>query len=153
MSERIFYNSPDGLFHLLLEIEEETIMSVNFCVNQKSGKPFGSLQKEIYRQLDLYFQGKSKEFDLPFFATGTPFQLMVWEEAMRIPYGTTISYKELAKRIAKPDASRAVGGALNKNPVSLLIPCHRVIGSDGSLKGYGGGLPIKQQLLKLEGAL
>ncbi|HNW24147.1 MAG TPA: methylated-DNA--[protein]-cysteine S-methyltransferase [Candidatus Cloacimonas sp.] len=153
MSERIFYNSPDGLFHLLLEIEEETIMSVNFCVKQKSGKPFGSLQKEIYRQLDLYFQGKSKEFDLPFFATGTPFQLMVWEEVMRIPYGTTISYKELAKRIAKPEASRAVGGALNKNPVSLLIPCHRVIGSDGSLKGYGGGLPIKQQLLKLEGAL
>ena len=111
------------------------------------------MQKEICRQFDLYFQGNSKEFDLPFFATGTPFQLMVWEEVMRVPYGTTISYKELAKRIAKPEASRAVGGALNKNPVSLLIPCHRVIGSDGSLKGYGGGLPIKQQLLKLEGAL
>jgi len=85
-----------------------------------------------------------------FFATGTVFQLMVWEEVMRIPYGNTLTYKEIAERIANPNAGRAVGKALNKNPVPILIPCHRVIGSKGKLTGYGAGIAIKKKLLELE---
>jgi methylated-DNA-[protein]-cysteine S-methyltransferase len=150
MSERVFYNSPDGFFHLLLEIEEETIMSMNFCPAQVSSQPSNDLEREIFRQFDLYFTGRSKEFDLPFFATGTVFQLMVWEEVMRIPYGNTLTYKEIAERIANPNAGRAVGKALNKNPVPILIPCHRVIGSKGKLTGYGAGIAIKKKLLELE---
>jgi len=150
MSERVFYKSPDSSFHLLLEIDEETITSINFCSAQVSSQPSTALEREIFRQFDLYFTGRGKEFDLPFFATGTVFQLMVWEEVLRIPYGKTISYKELAQRIDNPKASRAVGRALNQNPVPILIPCHRVIGSNGKLTGYGAGIAIKKKLLELE---
>ena len=108
------------------------------------------MEKELYRQLDAYFQGKLTEFDLPFFATGTVFQLMVWEELLKIPYGETITYGELAARIGKPKAARAVGGALNKNPVAILLPCHRVLGSKGKLTGFAGGTDLKQYLLELE---
>ena len=150
MDTRLFYNSPNGFFHLVFEIFEETIISINFCSNQISSQPLTPLEKEIFHQFDLYFQGMSKEFDLPFFATGTVFQLIVWEEVMKISYGSTISYKELAERIGRPNSARAVGRTLNQNPIPLLIPCHRVIGSNKDLKGYGGGLPIKKKLLELE---
>ncbi|TAL87963.1 MAG: methylated-DNA--[protein]-cysteine S-methyltransferase [Rhodanobacter sp.] len=104
-------------------------------------------------QLDEYFAGKRQHFELPLHPIGTPFQLEVWEELRRIPYGATISYGELARRIGKAQAMRAVGAANGRNPLPIVVPCHRVIGADGSLTGFGGGLPTKRYLLGLEQAL
>lgn len=106
--------------------------------------------KETIRQLNAYFAGKLEQFDLPLAPEGTPFQLEVWRRLSEIPYGQTISYGELARRIGNPNASRAVGLANGSNPIPIVIPCHRVIGSNGKLTGYGGGLPIKEKLLALE---
>ncbi|MEU8624586.1 methylated-DNA--[protein]-cysteine S-methyltransferase [Streptomyces sp. NPDC048669] len=105
---------------------------------------------ETIRQLDAYFAGELKEFDLPLHLDGTPFQRTVWAELRRIPYGETRSYGELAEILGKPGASRAVGLANGKNPVGIIVPCHRVIGASGSLTGYGGGLDRKQRLLAFE---
>ena len=104
-------------------------------------------------QLDEYFSGTRKEFDLPLAPQGTPFQTEVWHTLATIPYGETISYAQLAQRVGKPTAMRAVGAANGRNPLPIVLPCHRVIGADGSLTGFGGGLPTKQFLLELEGAL
>ncbi|EJX03477.1 methylated-DNA--protein-cysteine S-methyltransferase [gut metagenome] len=101
-------------------------------------------------QLSDYFSGKRKSFELPLYLSGTDFQLSVWNELIQIPYGNTISYAELARRIGRPTAIRAVANANNANPLSVFIPCHRVIGSNCELVGYGGGLAIKEQLLRLE---
>ncbi|ALO11934.1 Methylated-DNA--protein-cysteine methyltransferase [Streptomyces venezuelae] len=109
-------------------------------------RPFG----EAIHQLDAYFAGELTEFDLPLHLVGTPFQLRVWEELCRIPYGETRTYGELAEALGNPTASRAVGLANGKNPVSIVVPCHRVVGAGGSLTGYGGGLDRKQRLLALE---
>jgi methylated-DNA-[protein]-cysteine S-methyltransferase len=103
------------------------------------------------RQLTEYFAGTRREFDLPLRLRGTEFQKRVWQELTEIPYGQTWSYGELAKRINNPSASRAVGLANGRNPISILVPCHRVIGADGSLTGYGGGLERKRWLLAHEG--
>jgi methylated-DNA-[protein]-cysteine S-methyltransferase len=103
-------------------------------------------------QLEQYFAGKRRAFDLPLAPRGTDFQRRVWRLLTEIPYGKTISYGELARRIGKPSASRAVGLANGANPLPIVVPCHRVIGADGSLTGFGGGLPIKRKLLALEGA-
>ena len=103
------------------------------------------------RQLDEYFAGRRREFDLPLRPVGTAFQLTVWEALRDIPFGTTWSYAELASRIGKPSAMRAVGGANGRNPLPIVVPCHRVIGRDGSLTGFGGGVDIKAKLLALEG--
>lgn len=105
---------------------------------------------ETIRQLRAYFAGELQAFDLPLAPQGTPFQLSVWNRLCEIPYGETISYGELARRIGNPNASRAVGLANGSNPIPIVIPCHRVIGSNGKLTGYGGGLPIKEKLLGLE---
>ena len=102
------------------------------------------------RQLAEYFDGTRRDFDLPLSADGTAFQRRVWNELCRIPYGETISYGELARRIGKPTASRAVGTANGRNPLAIVVPCHRVIGADGTLTGYGGGLLAKKALLVLE---
>jgi methylated-DNA-[protein]-cysteine S-methyltransferase len=101
-------------------------------------------------QLEEYFTGTRRAFSLRLNPSGTPFQLRVWRALVEIPYGETTSYGELARRIGQPTASRAVGLANGSNPISIVIPCHRVIGSNGSLTGYGGGLPIKERLLELE---
>lgn len=110
-----------------------------------------ALIKEASKQLDEYFQGNRKIFNLPVLVKGTPFQQMVWEALKTIPYGEIRSYKDIAVQIGKGKACRAVGMANNRNPISIIIPCHRVIGSKGELVGYGGGLNIKEQLLSLEG--
>jgi O-6-methylguanine DNA methyltransferase len=102
-------------------------------------------------QLLQYFAGERTGFELPLDLYGTAFQLKVWQALTRIPYGETRSYKDIACDIGSPQAVRAVGGANNRNPLSIIVPCHRVIGSNGALVGYGGGLPIKTQLLQLEG--
>jgi len=108
---------------------------------------------EAKRQLALYFEGKLTRFDLPLAMSGTPFQQQVWEELKSIPYGATISYGELARRIGQPSASRAVGMANGRNPVGIIVPCHRVIGANGKLTGYGGGLPRKEALLSFEASV
>jgi methylated-DNA-[protein]-cysteine S-methyltransferase len=102
------------------------------------------------QQLREYFAGERKTFSLALDPEGTDFQRAVWSELQRIPYGETISYKQLAERIGKPKAVRAVGAANGANPIPIIIPCHRVIGNDGSLTGFGGGLPLKKRLLELE---
>jgi methylated-DNA-[protein]-cysteine S-methyltransferase len=105
---------------------------------------------EAIRQLRAYFAGDLEAFELSLTPKGTPFQLQVWKHLCDIPYGETISYGELARRIGNPNASRAVGLANGSNPIAIIVPCHRVIGSNGKLTGYGGGLPIKEKLLALE---
>ena len=104
-------------------------------------------------QLGEYFDGERMDFDLPLAPQGTAFQEQVWRTLATIPYGETISYSQLAQRVGKPSAMRAVGAANGRNPLPIVLPCHRVIGADGSLTGFGGGLPTKQFLLQLEGAL
>jgi len=108
------------------------------------------LTDEAYRQLCAYFAGKRKSFDLPLEIQGTDFEMAVWEVLKRIPYGTTTTYAKIAQEIGDKDAQRAVGMACNLNPIAIVVPCHRVIGSDGSLVGYAGSLDKKQQLLRLE---
>jgi methylated-DNA-[protein]-cysteine S-methyltransferase len=105
------------------------------------------------RQLDEYFAGARRTFDLPLAPEGTDFQRTVWLALAEIPYGQTTSYSELAARLDRPRAVRAVGAANGRNPLPIVLPCHRVIGADGSLTGFGGGLPMKRFLLELEGAL
>ncbi|MCY1435576.1 Methylated-DNA--protein-cysteine methyltransferase [compost metagenome] len=107
---------------------------------------------EVVRQLDEYFAGKRQTFDLPLAPRGTQFQREVWQALLEIPFGRTTCYAELAERIGRPKAMRAVGAANGANPIAVIIPCHRVIGRDGSLTGYGGGLERKELLLRLEGA-
>lgn len=104
----------------------------------------------VRRQLTEYFAGKREQFDVPLKLAGTPFQQRVWRELVRIPFGTTITYAELARRIGRPTASRAVGHANGRNPVSIIVPCHRVIGANGKLTGYAGGLENKEWLLGWE---
>ncbi|MEP7362338.1 MAG: methylated-DNA--[protein]-cysteine S-methyltransferase [Acidobacteriota bacterium] len=105
------------------------------------------------RQLDDYFEGKLRQFDIPLAPRGTEFQLAVWEALTCIPFGETIAYRDLAIRIGNPTAVRAVGAANGANPIPIVVPCHRVIGADGSLTGFGGGLDTKRWLLRHEGAV
>ncbi len=113
-------------------------------------KQCDSVFREVCSQLTAYFEGELVSFDLRLRLAGTPFQQRVWQELREIPYGTAISYVELARRIGQPAASRAVGGANGRNPISIIVPCHRVIAADGGLGGYGGGLDRKRWLLEHE---
>lgn len=106
-----------------------------------------------FKQIFAYLEGSLKSFSIPLNPKGTKFQQRVWSEVLKVPYGTTISYKELAKMVGNEHASRAVGNAINKNPIPIIIPCHRVIGSDKSLRGYAYGLELKKKLLTKEGAI
>ena len=149
-----FLESPIG--PLLLAGDDAGLRFLLFKNGRSSVKPGDDwepdrgLLKEPVRQLAAYFQGKLHAFDLAVAPVGTPFQRSVWAELQKVPYGETISYRDLAVRIGNPNAVRAVGLANGSNPISIVIPCHRVIGSNGSLTGYGGGLPTKQALLALE---
>jgi methylated-DNA-[protein]-cysteine S-methyltransferase len=109
-------------------------------------QPFSTVRE----QLAEYFAGQRQQFDVPLKLAGTPFQQRVWQELVRIPFGTTISYGQLAERVGNPTASRAVGRANGRNPISIIVPCHRVIGADGKLTGYGGGVDKKEWLLEWE---
>ncbi len=111
------------------------------------------LLEEAARQLKEYFSGARRVFSLPLSPGGTSFQRAVWEQLARIPYGETRTYGEIAAALGSPSAARAVGGACHRNPIGIVIPCHRVIGAHGSLTGYAGGLDVKAYLLRLEGAL
>lgn len=135
---------------LYLVATETHLINIQFTQPQKALLQTTELLSMATIQLDEYFQGKRTTFSLPFKLTGTPFQLAVWKELQNIPYGQTTSYKEIAQKINKPKAYRAVGVANNKNPLPIIIPCHRVIGSNGKLIGYAGGLKLKNYLLELE---
>jgi O-6-methylguanine DNA methyltransferase len=111
------------------------------------------LMRPYVRELEEYFAGKRREFSFPLDLRGTDFQLACWRALLAIPYGETRSYAAIARAVGKPNAFRAVGMANNRNPIAIVVPCHRVIASDGTLCGYGGGLEVKRKLLELEGAL
>jgi len=117
------------------------------CLPEKGWQP---PLREAVEQLTQYFEGKRRDFDLTLDLRGTSFQLGMWRQLLKIPFGSTASYGEVARRMGNPGASRAVGSAAGSNPVSIVVPCHRVIGQDGSLVGFGGGLAIKEQLLGSE---
>jgi methylated-DNA-[protein]-cysteine S-methyltransferase len=136
-----------SLTGLYMDVPGRPIRGMNDWLEDPTAGPL----PEAVRQLEEYFAGKRRDFDLPLNLDGTEFQQRVWRALTEIPYGETRSYGELAKRIGNPNASRAVGLANGRNPVSIVVPCHRVIGADGSLTGYGGGLPRKQWLLAHEG--
>jgi methylated-DNA-[protein]-cysteine S-methyltransferase len=112
--------------------------------------PAHALLQKTKKQLREYFAGDRREFDLPLDPAGTPFQRAVWKAIGRVPYGHTITYAELAKRAGHPEGPRAAGAATGRNPISVIVPCHRIVGTDGSLTGYAGGIPRKRALLKLE---
>ena len=125
------------------------LLDTMFC-DKNCIKKETELIKNAKNQLDEYFEGMRKEFDIPIKLEGTDFQIKVWKELLKIPYGETCTYLGIAKRIGNPKASRAVGMANNKNKIMIIIPCHRVIGSNKKLVGYAGGLDVKEKLLKLE---
>ena len=142
------YESPIGLIYIAES--DDAITDVVFRPVEKSSEkktPLISLAADMLRE---YFDGKRKEFDLPLRAEGTEFQKKAWNALLSIPYGQTRTYKEQAEAVGNIKACRAVGAANGKNPISIIIPCHRVIGSNKSLTGYGGGLDIKKALLELE---
>jgi methylated-DNA-[protein]-cysteine S-methyltransferase len=150
-----YLDSPIGA--LLIAGDVQAVRCIRFPVQGEAVRPEAGWQPsargpvaEAIRQLREYFAGRRTTFDLPLEAAGTPFQRAVWRALGDIPYGTTISYGELARRVGNPKASRAVGSANGANPLPIVIPCHRVIAGDGSLGGFGGGLPAKQSLLALE---
>jgi len=147
-------DSPVG--RLLLASDDSGLRLINFQKGKHARRVEAGWKedapplRETMRQLNAYFGGELQEFDLLLAPEGTEFQRKVWSALCDIPYGETISYGDLARRIRNPKAVRAVGTANGANPIPIVIPCHRVIGSDGTLTGYGGGLDIKEKLLGLE---
>lgn len=139
--------SPQGLAAILWENDDPKRVRLGPAVEDR-GNP---VLIETERQLGAYFRGELKEFDLPLDFRGTPFQKLVWAALLKIPFGETRSYGDIARQIGLPSASRAVGAANGKNPISIVAPCHRVIGTSGALTGFAGGLPVKERLLGLEG--
>ena len=147
--------SPVGTLTATVD-EEGRVVRLAFADDRRDPAPGAVEDPErcaaVIVQLREYLEGARREFDLRLAPPGTPFQRRVWEELSRIPYGATISYRELARRVGNPAATRAVARANATNPIPVIVPCHRVIGSDGTLTGYGGGLDRKRRLLALEGA-
>ncbi|MCH5300032.1 MAG: methylated-DNA--[protein]-cysteine S-methyltransferase [Ruminococcus sp.] len=141
------YDTPVGI--ITVEDDGDFVTAI-YTDNKKSSDKESELAKVTFRQLTEYFNRKRKIFDLPIKVEGTDFQKSVWKELCNIPYGTTCSYKQVAENIGNPKACRAVGMANNKNKIMIVVPCHRVIGSNGSLVGYAGGLNVKKFLLDLE---
>ena len=146
-----YYDSPIGLIEIGGTMEQ--ITSLFFVEERREDSESNDLCEEAVRQLTEYFEGSRRTFDLPILLEGTEFQKQVWRRLMDIPFGQTISYGDLARAIGKPSAVRAVGAANGRNPISIVVPCHRVIGNNGGLTGYGGGLPRKEWLLRHEGGL
>ena len=140
---------PSPVGHLRIDVTDDAISAVNRTAEELLS-PATPLLAECARQLDAYFAGQLTAFDLPLHMAGTPFRMKVWQALCAIPYGETRSYGDLARMIGQPGASRAVGGANHHNPICIIVPCHRVIGADGSLTGYGEGLDMKEYLLELE---
>jgi methylated-DNA-[protein]-cysteine S-methyltransferase len=144
------YESPFGNIVIVSDGSAISCVKLGSNISPTGKKEASVLTDRAAKQLEEYFAGKRREFDVPLSAQGTYFQRFVWEKLQGIPYGETRSYGQVAQMIGNPKASRAVGMANNKNPIWIIIPCHRVIGADGSLTGYGGGLDVKKKLLELE---
>jgi methylated-DNA-[protein]-cysteine S-methyltransferase len=145
-------DTPIG--RIFLEADGDVLIGLRLPNAPRHGRTGGDdvspILKETATQLEEYFAGERTEFDLRMELDGTPFQKEVWAELARIPYGETISYGELARRVGRPRGPRAVGQANGRNPIAIIVPCHRVLASNG-IGGYGGGLPCKRSLLALEG--
>ncbi|MFB2865773.1 methylated-DNA--[protein]-cysteine S-methyltransferase [Aeromonas sp. MdU4] len=147
---------PTHCGDLLVAINEHGLVHVNFVAGLRALPDMGGWQQDgkalasYLVEFAAYFAGRLQHFSLPLAAHGTAFQQAVWQALCDIPYGETRSYKDIARAIGKPDAVRAVGAANGRNPLSIIVPCHRVIGQNGSLTGYAGGLEIKKALLELE---
>jgi len=143
-----YYNSPIGILEIITS--EDAVISAMFVDEKKEITAESQILKDAIKQFDEYFKGERNDFDIKYETKGTDFQTRVWEALMKIPYGVTLSYKEMAIAIGNIKATRAVGNANSKNIISIIIPCHRVIGSDKSLTGYAGGLDRKKWLLEHE---
>ena len=141
-------DSPVG--RLRLEAEDDALTGLYFAEDEAVRSDESAVLDRAQSQLEEYFAGTRREFDLPLRPKGTPFQLADWKALEQIPYGETVSYGDIARAIGKPKACRAVGMANHANPISIIVPCHRVVGSNGKLTGYGGGLAVKQWLLEHE---
>jgi len=157
MMRYCYVNSPIG--KLFVAGDEEGLRQISFPKSKKRVKPDPdwvedrAFLHDAVEQLERYFQGKLKKFRLKLAPAGTPFQLKALKELQKVPYGETVSYGELARRVGNPKACRAVGGVNARNPLAIVIPCHRVVGSNGNLTGFGGGLDVKQTLLDHEQGL
>ena len=143
-------DSPIGELQLVGDGSSLTRLEMSPRATPAGGQHDPDTFEEVEGQLRAYFAGELTEFDVPLAPSGSGFQLAVWAALLRIPYGETASYGEVADEVGRPDAVRAVGTTNGRNPIAVIIPCHRVIGADGSLVGYGGGLPRKRRLLELE---
>ena len=144
----ITYRSPIGV--IVIREEDEMISEIQFTEKSSTIEKPSDLLLQAVGQLDEYFKGSRNVFNLPLRFSATPFQMKVYQALMAIPYGATASYADIARMIGKPKAYRAVGMANNRNRLPIIVPCHRVVGSDGALVGYASGLSIKQYLLDLE---
>jgi methylated-DNA-[protein]-cysteine S-methyltransferase len=159
MADTFFTLTPSPVGDLLLVRTGEGLTRIEFHGGRTKDLPLHEWTEtttpfqDTISQLQLYFSGKLKKFNLPLAPQGTPFQQSAWQALLDIPYGETRSYGDVARVIGRPKAVRAVGAANGQNPISIVIPCHRVVGSNGHLTGFGGGLDVKQQLLTLEGSL
>lgn len=150
MTIAFLYTTPIGV--LTLQQEGQAITGIHFGRDESihyEEQPSPLLSQAI-QQLEEYFKGKRKRFSLPVAPGGTPFQRRVWDALCQVPYGKTCTYGQIARIIGQPKACRAVGMANHRNPIAIVIPCHRIIGANGSLTGYAGGLEIKEKLLELE---
>lgn len=146
-----YFDSPVG--RLLIAGDGERLHLISFASGSRTRHPEQDWRKDeksfkqAFRQLDQYFSGKRRNFDLPLHFAGTPFQNTMWKRLLKVPYGTTTTYLDLAIALGRPAASRAVGAANGANPFPIVVPCHRVLGSNGSLTGFGGGVDVKRFLL------
>ncbi len=156
MKRYAYYDSPCG--HMLLVADGEALCGAYFA-GQKHFRhvddhwqydPHAAPLGQAKRELDEYFRGTRRVFSVPLCASGTPFQQRVWRAIQSVPFGETISYAELARRAGHPGSARATGAATGRNPIGVIVPCHRIVGADGSLTGYAGGLAIKRLLLAVE---
>lgn len=149
MDERVLY-IKHSIVCLRILVVRGTLREVEFLDKLPRGTKSADATDPVARQFLEYLSGQRASFDLPFTMEGTPFQQRVWEQTALVGYGCTVTYGEIASRIGSPNSARAVGNALHVNPLPLLIPCHRVLGSTGKLTGFAGGLTVKQRLLDLE---
>lgn len=150
MTWTVLPDTPVGPLHLTAT--DDALTGLRFGSGPEDGERDGDhpVLAKVAAELAEYFDGRLRTFTVPLAPAGTAFQLSVWEQLTLIPYGTTVSYGELARRLGSPAASRAVGLANGRNPIAIVVPCHRVIGADGSLTGFGGGMAAKRTLLDLE---
>jgi len=141
-----------GMGKITVACKGEAIVRISFGEDSRAGEhqTGNELTGRAFEELEEYFLGKRREFDLPLHPDGTEFQRRVWAALREIPYGETRSYSEIAEQVGNPKAVRAVGMANHRNPIAIMVPCHRVIGKNGSLTGYAGGLHLKERLLKIE---